>query len=83
LPKARPGQLRGHHPVSEPAAKVQSLQEPADTQPGPDTDVDLSAEAASRFLAAAGLARVSDDHAVWRGVSAAGKLFPGPLAPMT
>ena len=29
------------------------------------------------------LARVSDDHAAWQGVSPAGKLFPGPLAPMT
>ena len=31
------------------------MQDPADTQPGPDADVDLSAEAASRFAAAAGL----------------------------
>ena len=34
-------------------------------------------------LGRAALARVSDDHAAWQGVSAAGKLFPGPLAPMT
>ena len=31
------------------------MQDPADTQPGPDAYVDLSAGAASRFLAAAGL----------------------------
>jgi 1,4-dihydroxy-2-naphthoyl-CoA hydrolase len=31
------------------------MQDSADTQPGPDADVDLSAEAASRFAAAAGL----------------------------
>ena len=31
------------------------MQDPADTQPGPDAGVDLSAEAASRFAAAAGL----------------------------
>src|SRR4051794_23014521 len=31
------------------------MQDPADTQPGPDADIDLSAEAASRFAAAAGL----------------------------
>ena len=31
------------------------MQDPADTQPAPDTDVHFSAEAASRFLAAAGL----------------------------
>ena len=33
----------------------QVLQDPADTQPGPDTDIHFSAEAASRFLSAAGL----------------------------
>ena len=31
------------------------MQDAANTQPGPDADVDLSAEAASQFLAAAGL----------------------------
>ena len=31
------------------------MQDPADTHPGPDADDDLSAGAASRFLAAAGL----------------------------
>jgi 1,4-dihydroxy-2-naphthoyl-CoA hydrolase len=54
------------------------MQDPADTHPGPDADVDLSAEAASRFLAAAGLVdsaggtRVAghfdlgpDQHAPW------------------
>ena len=33
----------------------QVTQDPADTQPGPDTDIHFSAEAASRFLTAAGL----------------------------
>ena len=32
---------------------------------------------------AVALARVSGDHAAWQGVSPAGKVFSGPLAPMT
>jgi 1,4-dihydroxy-2-naphthoyl-CoA hydrolase len=37
------------------------MQDPADAQPGPDSDVHFSAEAASRFLAAAGLVVDSAD----------------------
>ena len=49
------------------------MQDPADTQPGPDADVDLSAEAASRFLAAAGL--VVDSAS---GTRVAGHIDLGP-----
>ena len=49
------------------------MQDPADTQPGPDTDVDLSAEAASRFLAAAGLVVDSAD-----GTRVTGHIDLGP-----
>jgi 1,4-dihydroxy-2-naphthoyl-CoA hydrolase len=49
------------------------MQDPADTQPGPDADVDLSAEAASRFQAAAGLVVDSAD-----GTRVAGHIDLGP-----
>ena len=49
------------------------LQDPAHTQPGPDAGVDLSAEAASRFLAAAGL--VVDSAS---GTRVAGHIDLGP-----
>ena len=49
------------------------MQDPADTQPGPDADVDLSAEAASRFLAAACL--VVDSAS---GTRVAGHIDLGP-----
>ena len=49
------------------------MQDPADTQPGPDADVDLSSEAASRFLAAAGL--VVDSAS---GTRVAGHIDLGP-----
>jgi 1,4-dihydroxy-2-naphthoyl-CoA hydrolase len=49
------------------------MQDPADTQPGPDTDVDLSAQAASRFLATVGL--VVDSAS---GTRVAGHIDLGP-----
>ena len=49
------------------------MQDPADTQPGPDTDVDLSADAASRLIAAAGL--VVDSAS---GTRVAGHIDLGP-----
>ena len=51
----------------------QVLQDPADTQPGPDTDVHFSAEATSRFLAAAGLVVDSAD-----GTRVTGHIDLGP-----
>jgi 1,4-dihydroxy-2-naphthoyl-CoA hydrolase len=49
------------------------MQNPPDTQPGPDTDVDLSAKAASRFQAAAGLVVDSAD-----GTRVTGHINLGP-----
>ena len=51
----------------------QVMQDPVDTQPAPDTDIHFSAEAASRFLAAAGL--VVDSAS---GTRVAGHIDLGP-----